>query len=120
MRTHEHATRTESLRIIVSSLGDRNAVIGQRDALWLRSAALADIERVDRGGLFTRQLEVEDVEILGDALWLDRLRNRGATFLQVPAQHHLSRRLAVLPRDLEQRLVVEAAFLHAAVRCDSA
>jgi hypothetical protein len=54
--------------------------------------------------------QVEDVEVLGDAGGLGRLRDRGAALLQVPAQHHLSGRLAVLARDLTQRGVVEHAL----------
>jgi hypothetical protein len=39
------------------------------------------IERVDRGGLVTREFEVEDVEVLGDAGWFGGLRNCRATLL---------------------------------------
>ena len=51
---------------------------------------------------------------------LRRLRNRGSPLLQVPSQHHLSGRLAVLPRDLLQRRVVECALLTTTVRSDPA
>ena len=35
------------------------------------------------------ELEVEHVEVLRDAFWPHRLGERGASFLQMPAQHHI-------------------------------
>jgi hypothetical protein len=90
------------------------------DAVGVRSAAHSGVERVDGCDLLAGELEVEDVEVLGDAGGLGRLRDRGAALLQVPAQHHLRGRLAVLARDLEQRRVVERALLATAVGGDAA
>src|SRR5215204_4480642 len=104
---------------VVSRLGDLHAVRFEGDAVGVRSAAHSGAERVDRGYLLAGELEVEDVEILGDAGGLGRLRDRGSALLQVPAQHHLSGRLAVLARDLTQRRVVECALLAAPVGGDA-
>src|SRR5215208_1005080 len=82
-----------------SRLGNLPAVVLEGDAVEVRSAAHAGVERVDRGDLLTIELEVEDVEVLGDAAGFGRLRDRGASLLQVPAQHHLGGRLAMLARD---------------------
>src|SRR5689334_10723458 len=84
-----------------SRLGNRATIGLERDAVGLRSPTYAGLEGIDRRDLLARELEVEDIEVLGDALALDRLRNRGAAFLQMPAQHHLGGGLAVLPRDRE-------------------
>jgi hypothetical protein len=105
---------------VVSRLGDLHTVSFKGDAVRVRSAAHSGVERVDRGYLLARELEVEDVEVLGDAGGLGRLRDRGAGLLQVPAQHHLSGRLAVLARDLQQRRVLECALLAAPVGGDAA
>src|SRR5919107_2076541 len=105
-RSDRAASRTRSIKRapgVVSRLGDLHAVRFEGDAVGVRSAAHSGVERVDRGYLLAGELEVEDVEILGDAGGLGRLRDRGSALLQVPAQHHLSGRLAVLARDLKQR-----------------
>lgn len=47
---------------------DRPAVVLERDAVGLRSAADAGLERVDGSELLACQLEVKDVEVLRDAL----------------------------------------------------
>jgi hypothetical protein len=47
------------------------------DEFGVRTAARAGVEPVDRSDLVGRQREVEDVEVLLDAVRLDRLRNRG-------------------------------------------
>ena len=68
-----------------------------------------------------RELEVEDVEVLGDAVRLGRLRDDRAALLQVPAQHHLRRRLAVRLGDLADDRVLEGAAVAAvAVEGDAA
>src|SRR5215217_7957715 len=78
---------------VFSRLGDLHAVRFEGDAVGVRSAAHSGVERVDRGHLLAGELEVENVEVLGDAGELGRLRDRGSALLQVPAQHHLSGRL---------------------------
>src|SRR6185295_10596240 len=70
------------------------------DAVRIRAATDAGVERVDRGQLILRELEAKDVEVLDDARELSRLRNGGATLLQMPAQHHLRGGLLVLAADL--------------------
>ena len=69
----------------------------------------SSFERVDRGELITGEFEVKDVEVLGDASWLRRLRDRGTALLQMPPKHHLRGRLAMLARNLPQRRVIEGA-----------
>ena len=59
--------------------------------------------RVDRRHLGVGQLEVEDVEVLFQALAAHRLREDDEALLHVPAQHRLSRRLAVVRRPLPRR-----------------
>src|SRR4051812_30319613 len=105
---------------VVSRLGDLDAVVVEGDAVGLRSAAHAGVERVDRGDLLAGEREVEHVEVFGDAGGLGGLRDRGAALLQVPAQHHLRGRLAVLAGDLTERRVVERALLAAPVGRDAA
>jgi hypothetical protein len=51
----------------VSRLGDGHAEVLEGDAVGLRSAADVGVERVDGGHLLGGELEVEDVEVLGDA-----------------------------------------------------
>src|SRR5690242_7332753 len=53
------------------------------------------LHRVDRGDLGVGEFEVEDVEVLFQALAADRLREDDEPLLQVPAQHGLRRRLVV-------------------------
>src|SRR4051812_661246 len=76
-----------------SGFGDRPAEALEGDGFGLRAAALVGIEGVDGGDLVAGEGEVEDVEVLGDAVRLGRLRDDRAALLQVPAQHHLRRRL---------------------------
>jgi hypothetical protein len=47
------------------------------------------------------QFEVEDVEVLRDAVRPDQLGDGAQPVLEVPAQHHLGRRLAVLVGQLD-------------------
>src|SRR6478609_6977635 len=72
-----------------SRFRDRTSVGLEGDGVGLRPTSHSSLERIDRVDLLASELEVEDVEVLGDARGLDRLRNRGATLLQVPAEHHL-------------------------------
>ena len=60
------------------------------DAVRVWAGAHARVERVDGGELVAFEFEVEDVEVLGDAVGLGRRRDPGAALLQVPVQHHLS------------------------------
>src|SRR3954452_8180799 len=85
---------------IALGLRDRPAEGLERDRVGLRAAAAAGVERVDGGELVAGQLEVEDVDVLGDAVRLGRLRDDRAPVLQAPAEHHLGRRLAVRVGDL--------------------
>jgi carbonic anhydrase/acetyltransferase-like protein (isoleucine patch superfamily) len=66
------------------------------------------------------ELEVEHVEVLGDPFGPYRLRDRGAAFLQVPADHHLRRGLAVGGGDRSDGRVVEGAGPGTAVAGDAA
>jgi hypothetical protein len=70
--------------------------------------------------LIARECKVKDVEVLGDAIRLGRLPDRGPALLQVPPQHHLSGRLAVLARDVQEGRIIEAALLTTTVRGDTA
>jgi len=82
----------------------------ERDAFGHWSASHPGVECVDCGNLPGREFEIEHVEILGNAGGLGGLRDRGATLLKVPTKHHLRGRLAVHPRDVLQRRIVEAAL----------
>ena len=58
--------------------------------------------------LFRRQLEVEDVDILGDALRVRRIRDGDVhRLLDMPAKHDLRRRLSLGSRDFDDRRIVE-------------
>jgi hypothetical protein len=56
----------------------------------------ASIAATSSGG----QREVEDVDVLGDAVGLDRLRDRAEAVFDVPAKDDLRRGLAVLGREV--------------------
>src|SRR6478609_9110232 len=73
----------------VSGLRDVAAEGLERDVLGLGAAAPAGVEAGDGGELLGGELEVEDVEVLGDALGLGGLRDHRAAVLQAPAQHDL-------------------------------
>src|SRR6185503_13951263 len=90
------------------------------DAGWVRPAAHSCVERVDRGDLVAGEFKVKDLEILGDASGLRRLRDRRTTLLQMPPQHYLSGGLAMLARDLHQDRIIEGALLTTAVGRDAA
>src|SRR6185295_10240287 len=60
-------------RYSMSGLRDVAAERLERDLLGLRPAALAGLQPVDRGQLVGGELEVEDVEVLGDPVRLDGL-----------------------------------------------
>src|SRR4051794_13657948 len=78
-----------------SGLGDVAAERLEGDVLRLWSTPLVGVEGVDGDELVVGQVEVEDVEVLRDAVRLGRLRDDRAALLQVPAQHHLGRGLPV-------------------------
>src|SRR5215207_3016321 len=93
---------TEMLLFAVAGLGvvdDLGVGLGA-ELLGVRAAADALVERVDRCDLLGGQREVEDVEVLGDAVRLDRLRDRAEAVFDVPAQDDLGRGLAVLGREI--------------------
>src|SRR3954467_14988032 len=69
-----------------SGLRDGLAEGFERDGLGLRPAAAAGVESVDRGQLVGRELEVEDVDVLGDPGGLGRLGNDRAAVLDPPAE----------------------------------
>src|SRR5437763_948914 len=58
---------------IALGLRDRHAESLERDRVGLRAAAAAGVQRVDRGELVVGQLEVEDADVLGDAVRLGGL-----------------------------------------------
>src|SRR6185503_9893175 len=104
-----------------SGLGDVAAERLERDVLGLRAAAAAGVEAVDGGDLVGGELEVEDVDVLGDARGLRGLRDDRATLLQAPAEHHLSGGLAVRPGDVDDDRVLQGAgVLAVAVEGDAA
>src|SRR5579863_8638249 len=70
-------------------LRNRPTVVLEGDGVGLWPAANSGVERVDRDHVFPSELEVEDVEVLGDACRLGRFRNRSTAALQVPSKHHL-------------------------------
>src|ERR1700754_1383089 len=69
-------------RYSMSSLRDVAAERLERDVLG--------VQPVDRGHLCGGELEVEDVDVLGDAHGLGGLRDDRPSVLKAPAQHHLS------------------------------
>src|SRR4051812_19997746 len=106
---------------IVLGLRDRHAEGFQRDRLGLRAAAAAGVQCVDLAELVAGQLEVEDVDVLGDAVRLGRLRDDRASVLDAPAEHHLGRGLAVRLGDLRDDGVPQrAGVLALAVEGDAA
>src|SRR5215218_3939969 len=112
---------TEMLLFAVAGLGvvdDLGVGLGA-ELLGVRAAADALVERVDRGDLLGGQREVEDVEVLGDAVRLDRLGDRAEAVLDVPAQDDLRRGLAVLGRQIgDDRVGQRAARLIGAGHVD--
>src|SRR5215218_6966547 len=93
---------TEMLLFAVAGLGvvdDLGVGLGA-ELLGVRAAADPLVERVARRDLLGGQREVEDIEVLGDAVRLDRLRDRAEAAFDVPAQDDLRRGLAVLGREI--------------------
>src|SRR3954465_5535377 len=60
---------------IVLGLRDRHAERLERHRVGPGPAATAGVERIDGGDLVAGELEVEDVDVLGDALRLGGLRD---------------------------------------------
>src|SRR4029079_18086309 len=79
----------------------------QRDGIGLGSAAHTGVESIDGREIPVRELEVEHVDVLGDAVWCRGLGDSGASLLQVPAQHHLGRGLAVRLGDAADHRVLK-------------
>jgi hypothetical protein len=67
------------------------------------------VEGVDCCRLVGGELEVEDVDVLGDALGLGGLRDDRAPVLDAPAEHDLGRALVVRLRDLADDRVLQRA-----------
>src|SRR6202012_6046029 len=104
-----------------SSLGNLAAERLQGDRVGLGTAPPTGVQNVDPGHLLGGQLEVEHVDVLGDAAGLGGLRNDRASVLQAPAQHHLGRGLAVGPDDVSDNRVIKGAAVGAvAVEGDAA
>src|SRR6188472_459724 len=80
------------------------------------TAAVARVERIDRTHLRIRQGEVEDVEVLLEALAAHRLGEHDEALLQVPAQHDLGRSLLVGGRRILDRGDAEQVVLALAER----
>src|SRR3954447_7676828 len=76
-------------RYSTSGLLDLTAEGLEGDVLGLRAATAAGVQPIDRGEFVGGQLEIEDVDVLGDALRLGRLRDHRAAVLQAPPEHHL-------------------------------
>lgn len=80
---------------------------------------MAPVERVDAGHVSVVQFEVEDVEVVPNALRVDRLGDGDEAALEVSAQDDLDHALFVLARELLQGGVGEnpalAMGLHASV-----
>src|SRR5437660_12010702 len=83
-------------RRLLLRLGDVAAEGFRGHGLWFRAAAYSRVQSVERFQLVLGELEVEDVEVGGDSFGIHRLRDRRSSLLEVPAQHDLGRRLAVL------------------------
>ena len=77
----------------------------------VEEAALSAIESSDGCQIFITQFEIEDVDILGLALWAYRLGDRDDSALHLPAQHHLLHGLAVRLCDSRKRRVVRPVAL---------
>lgn len=63
---------------------------------------MAPVERVDAGHVSVVQFEVEDVEVVPNALRVDRLGDGDEAALEVSAQDDLDHALFVLARELLQ------------------
>ena len=78
---------------------------------WRRVRASAALLRVvhrgKRAAVGVVEREVEDRDVVADARGCDRLRNYDQALVEVPADHHLGRRFAVLLRDGANRGVVD-------------
>jgi hypothetical protein len=81
-------------------------------------ASDADIEALTTAIWIARELKVETVEVLDNAIRLGWLGNRRPPLLHGPSLHRLGSRLPVLARDVQNRLVIEGPLLAAAVGGD--
>src|ERR1700733_15102039 len=104
-----------------SGLRDLAAERLQGDRVGLGTAAATGVQAVDRGHLVGGQLEVEHVDVLGDAAGLGGLGNDRAAVLQTPAQHHLGQGLPVRAGDVcDDRVLGGAAMAAVTVEGDPA
>src|SRR5919206_895607 len=112
---------TTTCLLIGSGLRDVAPERLARDGVGLGAAALAGLQPVDGGHLVGVELEVEDVDVLGDALGLHGLGDDRAAVLGPPAEHDLGRRLAVRLRDAaDHRILQRRGVAAVAVEGDAA
>ena len=77
----------------------------------IEEAARAAVEGRDRFHVVRRELEIEHVEVLGDALGAHRLRDRDDAALRQPAKGDLRDALAVFLPDCAEDLVLKDVVL---------
>jgi len=69
------------------------------DGVGIGSAASASVQSVDAGDFFRRKRKIEDIDIFGDPRGREGFGNGAGPVLDVPAQHDLRGRFAVLLRE---------------------
>src|SRR3989442_12764257 len=85
--------------------------VGRRvDAAGIGPAAPAGVEGVDCRDLSWSQLEVEEVEVLGDPVWADGLWDGAAPVLDVPPENDLRWRFAVFGCEVDDGGVLEGTL----------
>ena len=85
------------------------------DDLGVGAAAHAGVKGIDRGNVLARELEVEDVHVLGDPPGPDGLRDGAEPVLDVPAQDDLRRGLAELGGQVGDHRVFQHVLRRAGV-----
>jgi hypothetical protein len=79
--------------------------------VWVGAGPLVAVQCADRLDVLAGQLEVEDLDVLLDALRGDRLGEDDIAALDMPAQHDLGRGLAdPASNRLDRRIVEDAAL----------
>ena len=73
----------------------------------ISTVALAGVDGGDGGHIIDREVEVEDLEVLLDALGMSGLGKHDDAALDVPTNHYLCSRPAVLGTDSGQYWVAE-------------
>ena len=90
------------------------------DFFRLGTTAFIGIEILDRRNLDRREFNVKDVEVFGDAFWVDGFWNRRASLLEMPSQHYLGGGAVVFFGNQADGFILEGCSLGITIRGNTA